>query len=321
MGRVDAVGVVRPAVEADAEPAVHRERRAAENRDTVAPYADPGPAALARSGLGLSLAYRDAQVQVVSDVRLSEQEARALAARVERAYAFDAAIHGWAKDDDLKARLTVAVLGQGAFQALSGDSTGAVGGFTTGPSLFVVPEEVARLRRADDDVTIAHELGHVQDYRQAGRRLEQVPMYLQEGKAYLLGDLEPMARGEGSASARGVVATWERMSARDAQWVVQRFRTARDEALSGRNGYVGEVGGALFVEFLRTRFHGGHADVLRRLGTVVADVGAGQSYSAAFARQFGGSPEAAERAFVAWVKATEDDPARRLDGSVLESVA
>ncbi|MBX7099693.1 MAG: hypothetical protein K1X89_18395 [Myxococcaceae bacterium] len=321
MGRVDAVGVVRPVVEADALPEVHRERRAAENRDTLEPYVDPGPGALARSGLGLSLSYRDAQVQVVSDVQLSEREAKALATRVERAYAFDAAIHGWSKDDDLAPRLTVAVLGQRGFQALSGDTSGAVGGFTTGPSLFVVPEEVARQRRSDDDVTIAHELGHVQDYRQAGKRLAAVPMYLQEGKAYLLGDLEPMARGQGSASARNVVATWERMSARDAQWVVQRFRTARDEALSGRNGYVGEVGGALFVEFLRTQFHGGHADVLKRLGTVVADVGAGQSYGAAFGRQFGGSPDAAEAAFVAWVKSTEDDPARRLDGSVLESLA
>lgn len=270
----------------------------------------------ARSVGGLTEVYRDAQVRVVSDAGLTQAQGHALAARVEEAYRFDAQKQHWPDPRPLRETITVAALSRGAFAEVTGDTSGSVAGVTTSPDVFAMPAAQATRRTADGDATIAHELGHIQDLREGGDAIDQVPIYLQEGKEYLLGDLYPASRGATGHSLRP--QTWElaRISGEEALDVMRNFRTLRDEAEAGPLGFRGEVVGALFVEFLRTRLNGGTSDALGKVADVIADVGQGASYAEAFQARFKVSPSEAEEAFVRYVAQTTGNPFERLRGTL-----
>src|SRR5207253_3037682 len=102
------------------------------------------------------------------------------------AYQFDSSVQRWDDATKLDEQITVAVLSTRAFEQLTGDSGGRVAGVTTGPNVFAVPARAVQDHSADTENTIAHELGHIQDLREAGRNIQHVPIYLQEGKEYLL---------------------------------------------------------------------------------------------------------------------------------------
>jgi hypothetical protein len=258
--------------------------------------------------------YRDSMVRIVSDEALSKADAKKLAANVEKAWAYDARNLKWDDPRPLQHPLTVAVLSPAAFTRFTGDSTGSIAGVTTGPDLFVVPDRVARHPGADDLDTIAHELVHVQDFREAGRAADQVPTYLVEGKAYVLGDRYV---GRRTPHLANVAAVLGRLSKKDATVVLANFRHARDEGRSPRFVFYGEVTGALFVEFLRTRLNGhGKADALDRLSNATAQLAQGQSYGAAFKQEFGVTLPEAERQFLDYVGKTEGRPRERLSGTL-----
>lgn len=254
--------------------------------------------------------YRDAELRIVSDRSVTRAQARALAARIEAAYDWDAAKLGWSRAAPLRPRLNVAVLTEDAFARFTGDSTGTVAGVTTGPDLFVVPERVLGRMSRDDVDTVAHELTHVQDFREAGRRVDGIPTYLLEGRAYVDGN-----RFAGDAAKfRDVL---EQLSARDAAAVLSGFRHARDEQKDPRFVFVAEVTGGLFVEFLRKKLGGrGKADAMKRLSRCVEALGRGTSFEAAFRAQFGVTLGAAEQQFLRWVRATEGRPSARLSGTL-----
>ncbi len=247
--------------------------------------------------------YEDAQVRVVSDRPVSAAKGKALATRVERAYAWDDRIEKWKSKAPLRPQITVEVLSTPAFQRFTGDRTGGIAGVTTGPNLFVMP---ARVLDGADDNTLAHELAHIQDFREAGVRLDAVPIYLQEGKAYVLGDRY-------GGRSEGVVRTLSQLTAHDAKAVLAGFRTARDESGDPRFTYYGEVTGALFVEWLRTR---GKPDAVPRLAQAISDTGQGASFDAAFRKQFGVSLQSAEDGFIRYIAATEGKPRERLKGTI-----
>jgi hypothetical protein len=258
--------------------------------------------------------YRDSLVRVVSDEALSKADAKRLAKNVEKAWAYDARNLKWDDTRPLERPLTVAVLSRGAFTRFTGDASGSIAGVTTGPDLFVVPDRVARRPGPDDLDTVAHELVHVQDFREAGRRADAIPTYLVEGKAYVLGDRYV---GRRTAHIDNVAAVLGQLSARDAAAVLQNFRHASDEQRNARFVFLGEVTGALFVEFLRTRVDGrGRADTLDRLSNATAAVGQGESYAAAFRREFGLSLPAAEQQFLRYLAETEGRPRARLAGTL-----
>jgi hypothetical protein len=192
-----------------------------------------------------------------------------------------------------------------------------VAGVTTGPNLFVVPDTVLGRKSALDDETIAHELGHVQDFRQGGNGLQQVPIYLQEGKEYCLGEKYPLAEHMANPHTQYVGNILGKITAQDAQKVMSSFRTPQDEAGSGNFGFIGETTGALFVEYLRTRLGGkGVPDALPRVANVISQVGSGNSYDAAFKSQFGLAPKEAEQSFVDYIGKTEGNPQARLSGTL-----
>ena len=96
--------------------------------------------------------------------------------------------------------------------------------------------------------------------------------------------------------------------------MIQRFRTGEDEARSGAFGFIGETTGALFIEFLRVRM--GKRDALPKVAEVISEVGRGESYDAAFKRQFGVPPREVEAAFVDFIADTEGSPQDRLAGTL-----
>jgi hypothetical protein len=271
----------------------------------------------ADEGLELWSVYRDQHVHVVSDEPINPQAGKALSDKIEKAYDWDEGQQHWNREEPLGTPLTVAVLSRQNFSALTGDSTGSVAGVTTGPNLFVVPDSVLGRKSAMDDETIAHELGHVQDFREGGEGLQQVPIYLQEGKEYCLGERYPVSEKMKNPHTQYVGNILGKISAQDAQRVMTHFRTGEDEAQSGNFGFIGETTGALFVEYLRTRLGGkGVPDALPRIANVISQVGTGQSYDQAFRSQFGVDPQQAERSFVQYIHDTEGNPTARLSGTL-----
>ena len=257
--------------------------------------------------------YEDAQVRVVSDKQVSASAGRGLASRIERAYKWDERVEKWKEPAPLRPQVTVEVLSTAAFSRFTGDRTGSIAGVTTGPNVFVMPERALSSTSSVDENTIAHELAHVQDIREAGAAIEAVPIYLQEGKAYVLGDQYPATLGMSDSHLRAVSGTLGQLTAHDAQTVLTHFRTSRDEQGSARFTYYGEVTGALFVEWLRTRKA---TDAVPRLAQAISDTGRGASFQSAFRSQFGLSLPAAEEQFVRFIAATEGNPRERLKGTI-----
>ena len=86
--------------------------------------------------------FRDEQLSVVSDRPVPRAEARALAARIEKAWRSDLREHRWDDPRTLREPLTVAVLSPGAFADFTGDATGSIAGVTTGKDNIVLPARV-----------------------------------------------------------------------------------------------------------------------------------------------------------------------------------
>jgi hypothetical protein len=311
---VGAVGVSAVNEDESEQPSLRR-LASAQATSEVVDFGEEGRR-YARSVGGLVEVYRDAQVRVVTDAAMTQAQGRALASRVEEAYRFDSKKQHWPDNAPLAKTITIAALSREAFAQVTGDTTGSVAGVTTSPDVFALPASQATRRTADGDATIAHELGHIQDLREGGQGIDQVPIYLQEGKEYLLGDMFPASRGATGHSLQS--QTWElgRISGAEALDVMRNFRTVRDEAEAGPLGFRGEVVGALFVEFLRTRLNGGTPDAIGKVADVIADVGQGASYAQAFKAQFKVTPAEAETAFVRYVAQTTGNPWERLRGTL-----
>lgn len=310
--QAESIEGVRPAAEATRAAASQRERNSVESWD------GESTSLLTRAGVEVHEVYSDGRVHIVSDTELSQADARALARKVEAFYDWDAQQQHWKDPAPLSAPLTVAALSRSVFSALVGDPTGSVGGFTTGPGLFVMPSDSARRGGPDDDVVVAHELGHVQDFREGGARIKDVPIYLQEGKAYLLGDQAALAKGGHPRNVDDVSRALARVTADDAKKVMTGFRTSRDEATWGRYGFYGETIGALYVEYLRLHFKGGKPDAFSRVADVIAGVGHGEDYAQAFSERFGASPAEAEAGFVKWMRDTDGKPDLRLEDTLYD---
>lgn len=263
-----------------------------------------------RSGVsGAYVDFEDEQVRVVSDRPISRAEAQGLAERVELAWANDVHQQKWDDKKPLRAQLTVAVLSPQSFRRFTGDTTGSVAGVTTGKDLFVVPERVLHGTSQADEDTLAHELAHVQDFREAGDAMDSIPAYLEEGKATVLGD----AWGGDDQRLGSAARLMASLSADDAAYLLRNFRRASAEARPPNFVFAGETTGALFVEFLATHVK---KDAMVRLCDAIEAAGDGTRFTNAFRQAFGISLSEAEQRFVDFIADTEGDPARRLAGTL-----
>lgn len=267
--------------------------------------------------------YQDQFCRIVSDdSSMTKAQGQAMAAKVEAAWQYDLNAEQWKNTAPLgKNVLVVEALTKSGFDSvLGGDSTG-VAGVTMGPNLMAVPETLTNSTNPDDDDTIAHELNHVMDFREApGATLDQIPVYEQEGKAYSVGDGYPIAEGKDQQDlkvlggiAQALTTKWTEVDARD---VMDHFRTGQDENNMGSNGFRDEILGALYVQFLKADFNGGSPDAIQKLAQITSDVGNGMTYDDAFQKQFGASSKSTEDAFVQFMKDTDNDPTARLKGTI-----
>ena len=253
--------------------------------------------------------FRDEQVSVVSDRPVPRAEAKALAARIEKAWKSDLHQHRWDDPSELRDTLTVAVLSPRAFADFTGDETGAIAGVTTGQDTIVLPARLLRGATPADLNTLAHELSHVQDFREAGDAMDSIPTYLEEGKATVLGD----AYGSEPEHLAQTARTLASLSGDDAAYLLRNFRHASAERRPPPFVYLGEVTGALFVEYLATHVK---RDAVVRLADAVEAAGNGTRFTDAFQVAFGLSLAETERRFVAFIRETEGQPARRLAGTL-----
>lgn len=293
-----------------------------------APAASRAPVALSadlsassKKAAKMTTVYQDQFCKIVTDdPKMTKAQGQALAKKVEDAWQADLKLEQWKDTSPLnKNQLTVQALTKSGFdKALGGDSTG-VAGVTMGPDLMAVPENLTSSTNPDDDDTIAHELNHVMDFREAGDGIDSIPVYEQEGKAYTVGDTYPITEGKDKSDPvlRGVGEELSKITGAQARDVMDNYRDGSAEGDSSRDGFRDETTGALYVQFLKTRLGGaGVPDALQRLAQVTADVGQGQSYDNAFQKEFGVSSKSTEDAFVKYVTATEGKPSERMAGTL-----
>ena len=135
-----------------------------------------------------------------------------------------------------------------------------------------------------------------------------IPLFLKEGKAYVVG----LSYAKDAQRLKQVRDDLAQLTANDARWVVDQFRT--DHPAGNPNAsYWGELGGALFVEFLRAHVK---KDALVRLANAVEACGRGQTFTAAIKKEFGKSLPELENAFVDFVEKTEQAPRERFKGTI-----
>lgn len=299
-------------------------RITADRNNSTAPAAEKASSSAAPASSAarsrLTTVYQDQFVKVVSDdSKLTKDQGAALAKKIEDTYKWDTSTLGWTETSPLEGKqLTVEALTKAGFdQVLGGDSTGTAG-VTMGPNLMAVPENLTSSTNPDDDDTIAHELVHVMDFREGGNKVDHVPIYLQEGHAYTIGDLYPIHEGKDAQDPvlGGIARSLTKVTADQARDVMDHYRDPSAESDPNRDGFRDETTGALYVNFLKSQL--GFEDVLPRIAQVVQDVGKGSDYDTAFKKQFGISSTDSENKFVQFMKDTENKPEARLEGTIWE---
>ncbi|MFZ5438530.1 MAG: hypothetical protein ACOZQL_00910 [Myxococcota bacterium] len=251
---------------------------------------------------------RTPQLTVAAQRPLTPTEARTLTGRVARAMKFGDELQRWDDGAALRARLTAVVLSDRCLARETGAPAEQVPGVTTGPNEILLRRASLARRSSVDAEVLAHELAHVQDLRMAGRREGQLPLYLQEGKAYVIG----VRYAATPQRLRQLGDDLAQLTPEQARWVVQEFRSEHPQG-NPNLSYLGEVAGALFVEYLSAHVK---RDALVRLGDAIEATGDGARFTDEFERRFGLSLAAAEARFVAFIAETADDPRRRLAGTI-----
>jgi hypothetical protein len=256
--------------------------------------------------IGLTEKFQDPHVKILTDVDLSQEQLQAISRRIQEAYAFNLKQEQWADPQATAGQIDVLVFSTERFNSLFPPG---VGGATLDKNTILLPEAFVTSKRPIDVTVLAHELLHIQDFRQAGSRFIGVPVYFREGKAFVIGD----SYGERTEDNNLYIRTLAREMS---QLTDEQLRPAFADT---RPTFDNELGGALFIEYLRTRLDGaGLADAWQRAAEVVNQVGEGVSYDDAFDDQFGRSAAEAVEGFLAFVDQTEGNAAERLRGTIYE---
>jgi hypothetical protein len=256
---------------------------------------------------------------------LTPQQGAALARRVDAAYYFDLTVLGWHDLSKVtQPPVTVKVLTD---EAMKQKHPGTFG-VTTGENLF----EMGRTYVDDPnaDLTLAHELTHVQDERQMNNRA--LPMYMMEARATYLAYLYTIRIGshfQGTARAyANAIMQCNRNSAMTALKVPQDNVTREShsggapEASNFANGgnpdlFAISAIGRFYMEWLRVKFRGrGYPDTLQRASTMMEWVGRGKTFPQAFQIAFGVAMEQAQAEFFAYLDQTQAAPQERIKGTI-----
>ena len=243
----------------------------------------------------------DGFLHVYSDHPVDPARCKAIAARATKTFAFVTDRAEW-KDRGL---LTAKPL---EF-ALVGDNAHNVLGYAKGPNLMVMKDSY--MDNPLSEGTLAHELTHIEDLRQL--RGKKLPSFMLEGRALTIGQAYRLSIGQ-------TPGDYDRQMARSA------VNFTADQAMGlldnyGGHGWDNQAIGTVVVEYMRTQWKGGIPDINPRLSRMIERVAAGREFDQAFQDEFGVSSEAFAADFAAYLRATQGDAKRRLQGTMWQSVA
>jgi len=243
----------------------------------------------------------DGFLHVYSDHPVDAARCKAIAARALKAYAFVTDRAAW-KDRGL-------LTGKPLEFALVGDDAHNVLGYAKGPNLMVMKDSYMDSPLSEG--TLAHELTHIQDFRQLqGKKL---PSFMFEGRALTIGQAYRLNVGQAPGD-------YDRDMARSAVGFTAE-QAARLLDNYGGHGWDNQAIGTVVVEYMRTQWKGGIRDINPRLSRMIERIGAGREFEQAFQDEFGASAEAFAADFAAYLRSTQGDAKRRLQGTMWQSVA
>lgn len=240
----------------------------------------------------------DRFLEIYADHPVDRARCQAIAERVVKVYAFLEQRESWRNPALLRARPLQFRLVQNL----------KVLGYAQGPNLMVVKD--AYLDDPLSEGTLAHELTHIQDFRQ----LQGVPLpsFLLEGRALTNGHAYRMSLGqEPNRYDRQMAGSAVRFTAAQADLLLDDDR--------GR-GWDNQAIGTVLVEFMRTRWNGGVPDLHPKLARMIEMMAQGVELEAAFQKVFGTSVLALGDAFDKFLTATQGDPAARLQGTMWQGL-
>jgi hypothetical protein len=242
----------------------------------------------------------DGFLVILSDRNLDPARCKAHVTRVLKAYAFVTERSKWKDPSLLRAQpLKFSVLGDPALKVL---------GYASGPNLMVMKD--AYMDNPLSEGTLAHELAHIQDFRQL--RGKRMPSFMFEGRALTIGQTYRVSIGQ-------PLGDYDRQMARSAVGFTPDQALALLENYTGR-GWDNQAVGTVVVEYMRTKWKGGIPDVTPRLSSMIERIAAGRDFDAAFQDEFGTSAEAFAEAFMGFLRTTQNDPKQRLAGTMWQSV-
>ncbi|WP_304186509.1 hypothetical protein [Phenylobacterium aquaticum] len=232
----------------------------------------------------------DGRFLVLSQADLGPEEAQAISGRVAAAYDWVARIQAWPDPAPLAAPLRVVVADTPGLLGVAIDNSFKVG---------------LDYLRSDPDLsqgTLAHELTHIQDRREA--RPAGVPGFIAEGRGLTDGFMYRRSLGQppqpyDRALARAILG----YTAQDAAEVTGD--TAPGDLADPEANRRLEFVGAWFVEYLRSGYGGqGFADVQPRLARMITGLHQGSGFEAAFVAAFGVDYRSVRAAFIRHAETT-----------------
>jgi hypothetical protein len=242
----------------------------------------------------------DGFLLILSDRDLDTARCKAHVVRVLKSYAFVTERAGWKDRSLLTAQpLKFSVLGDPALKVL---------GYAQGQNLMVMKD--AYMDNPLSEGTLAHELAHIQDFRQLkGKRM---PSFMFEGRALTIGQAYRVSIGQ-------ALGDYDRQMAQSAVGFTSDGALALLENYQGR-GWDNQAVGTVVVEYMRTRWKGGIADISPRLSRMIERIAAGREFDQSFQDEFGESAEAFANAFTGFLSATQNNAQERLAGTMWQSV-
>lgn len=243
----------------------------------------------------------DSFLQIQSDRDLDPARCQAHVARVLKAYAFVTERAAWKDRSLLTAQpLKFSVLGDPALKVL---------GYAQGPNLMVMKD--AYMDNPLSEGTLAHELTHIQDFRQL--RGKRMPSFMFEGRALTIGQAYRLHIGQ-------AVGDYDRQMARSVVSFTPERAMQLLENYAGR-GWDNQAIGTVVVEYLRVHWKGGINDISAKLSSMIERIAAGREFELAFQDEFGESAEKFADTFMSFLRATQNNPKQRLQGTMWQSVS
>lgn len=257
-------------------------------------------------------------LRVVSPDGATMEQCKLAVQKAAAAWKFDMEVMRWAHPEGMDAPFTLRLISPDRMKEEHCEGTRA---FTAAGGVRI-DLRLDILDAPGLDVTIAHELGHVQMHRALGKSPQAgtIPHYFLEGHGLMMNMLygESLHRDQKSISSREAKVIMalapEELQTYLTDGAYYQKGTPKEQA---DRTFKMECIGVYFVEHLRTRKH--IPDAIPRIGQLFEALGRGQTYDQAFAHVYGFSVKRAASELVAEFKRTQSHPADRLKGTRYES--